>query len=145
MSLNDWVNEGKLKKHDSSKHEISQLFHVYSRDIKDAQAENLSVDRKFTTAYNAAMILARIALAAEGYRTTGEGNHYWVIQSLAYTLGSDLRTINTFNKFRKKRNTSDYEMVGIVSEKETYEMINLAQNLYDRLLLWLEKSHPELC
>ena len=110
----------------------------------DAQMEELSTDRRFATAYNAALMVARAALAASGYRTSGEGNHYWTIQSLAFTLKLDAKTINKFNKFRQKRNITDYEMIGMVSEREVTEVLALAQELKTLLTGWLKIHHPEL-
>jgi len=144
MSLEDWLNEGRLKTHTTSQKEIEQLFAVFERDMTDAQTENLSDDRRFTTAYNAALMVARTALAVSGYRTSGEGNHYWTIQSLAFTLKPDAETIKKFNKFRQKRNISDYEMIGMISEQEVSEMIALAHELHDMAAEWLKKNRPEL-
>jgi len=144
MSLEDWLREGQLKAHKSSKKEIEQLFAVYERDMADAQIETLSTDRRFTTAYNAALIMARAALAARGYRTAGEGNHYRAIQSLAFTLQPGQKTINKFNKFRQKRNFLDYERMGIASEQELKEMIALALELHDITTEWLKKDYPSL-
>ena len=50
--------------HTTSRKEISQLFAVFERDIADARTEALSSDRRFTTAYNAALMAARATLAA---------------------------------------------------------------------------------
>ena len=85
VSLEDWLNDGRLKSHKTNRQEIEQLFAVFERDMADAQAVGLSADRRFATAYNAALMAARAALAACGYRTSGEGGHYWTIQSLAFT------------------------------------------------------------
>ena len=144
MSLQNWLAEGRLKNHTTSKDELRQLFAVYRRDMTDAQMEELSDDRRFATAYNAALMVARAALAASGYRTSGEGNHYWTIQSLVFTLQADVKTINKFNKFRQKRNITDYEMIGMVSEQEVTEVIDLAQELRALLIEWLEIHHPKL-
>lgn len=144
MSLEDWLNEGHLKSYKTSRKEIEQLFAVFERDMADARVEALSVERKFESAYNAALVIARAALATSGYRTSGEGNHYWTIQSLAFTLQMDADTINRFNKFRQKRNTSNYEMIGVVSEQEVTEMIALAQELCNLVAKWLEENHPNL-
>ncbi len=144
MSLQDWLNEGRLKAHTTSRKEIEQLFAVFERDMADAQAKNLSTDRRFTTAYSAALMVTRAALAVSGYRTSGEGNHYWTIQSLAFTVKPDAETIKKFNKFRQKRNISDYEMIGMISEQEVTEIIALAQELRDMVTEWLKKNHPEL-
>ena len=144
VNLEDWLNEGHLKSYKTSRKEIEQLFAVFERDMADARVEALSVERKFESAYNAALVMARAALATSGYRTSGEGNHYWTIQSLAFTLQMDADTINQFNKFRQKRNTSNYEMIGVVSEQEVTEMIALAQELRNLVTKWLEENHPNL-
>ena len=144
MSLQDWLNEGRLKAHKTSRKEIEQLFAVFERDMRDAKAEDLSADRRFATAYNAALMAARAALAASGYRTSGEGSHYWLTQSLAFTLQLDTSTITKFNKFRQKRNISDYEMIGMVSEQEVSEMVALAKTLRYTVTAWLKNNHPDL-
>ena len=144
VSLQDWLNEGHLKAHKTSRKEIELLFAVFERDIKDAGTEDLSADGRFTTAYNAALMAARAALAASGYRTSGEGGHYWTIQSLAFTLQLDTSAITKFNKFRQKRNISDYEMIGMVSEQEVSEMVALAKTLHETVVAWLKNNHPQL-
>jgi len=144
MSLQDLLNEGRLTTHKTSKQEITRLLALFDRDIADAQIKNLSGGRRFATAYNAALMVSTAALAASGYRTSTEGHHYWTIQSLAFTLQLDAKTITKFNKFRQKRNISDYERTGMVSEQEVKEMITLAKKLRAVLVDWLKKEHPEL-
>ncbi len=144
MTLPDWLNEGRLKPHKTSKDEIKRLSAVFERDLADAEVKTLSTDRRFSTAYNAALMVSIAALAASGYRASSEGHHYWTIQSLGHTLHLDAKTIRKFNKFRQKRNISDYERIGMVSEQEVEEMIALAQELHDLVTEWLQKNHPEL-
>ena len=67
--------------------------------------------------------MATIALAANGYRAAQEGHHYWTIQSLAFTMKLDAKTIDQLNTFRRKRNIADYERVGMVSEQEIGKML----------------------
>lgn len=144
MNLQDWLNKGQLRSHKTSKSEIAQLLAIFGRDIADAQSDSISIDRRFATAYNAALMVSVAALAASGYKATGEGHHYWTIQSLAYTLKLDADTIEKFNKFRRKRNISDYEQAGNISERELAEMIDFAQRLGDTLDDWLRKNYHEL-
>ncbi len=144
MSLQDLLNNGHLEAHNTSRQEIEQLLAVFERDMADAQIEALSTDRKFATAYNAALIASRIALASSGYRTSGEGNHYWTIQSLTFILPLDNSIIRKFNKFRQKRNISGYEMIGMISKQEVTEMIDFAKELHGIVLEWLGNNHPEL-
>ncbi len=60
------------------------------------------------------------------------------------TLCLDGSTIAQPDTFRKKRNISDYERAGAVSEKEAEEMIALAKRLRAQLLNWLKAAHPGL-
>ena len=144
MTLTELVNEGKFKPHKTSKDEINRLLTLFDRDMADAHIAGLSTDRRFATAYNAALMGSIVALAASGYRAPNEGHHYWTIQSLAFTLQIDANTIDTFNQFRLKRNKSDYERSGLVSKAELSEMIELAIRLRATLETWLRKKYPEL-
>ncbi len=144
MSLQDWLNEGHLKTHQTSKHEISQLIAVFERDFADAQVKAISTDRRLATAYGAALTLCVAALAASGFQAASEGHHYWTIQSLVFTLQIDAKTIDKFNKIRQKRNISDYERIGMASERDVAEMLSLAKIFQISLEEWLRKNHPEL-
>ena len=86
MSLQSWLESGQLRAHKTSKREIAELFKAVDRDLADSQVQGLSADRRFATAYSAALLVATIALAASGYRAQQEGHHYWSIQSLAFTI-----------------------------------------------------------
>jgi hypothetical protein len=144
LSLADLASEGKFKAHKTSKSEINQLLAVFDKDIADAQIVNLSTDRRFIMAYSAALIIGVADLAAGGYRAASEGHHYWTIQSLAFTLGTDPKTLGQLNKFRQKRNIADYERIGMASEIEVVEMLALAKRLRADLTGWLSANHPEL-
>lgn len=144
MSLQDWLKSGRLKAHKTGSREIAQLLALADRDLADARINDLSVDRRFAIAYNAALQIATAALAASGFRAPQEGHHYWTIQSLAFTMNLDGKTIEKLDKFRKKRNISDYEMTGMVSEQEVKEMLALAENLSASVREWLQDNHPEL-
>ena len=144
MSLQSWLENGKLRAHKTSKRDIANLFKAADRDLADAQIQGLSADRRFATAYSAALLAATIALAASGYRTSQEGHHYWTIQSLAFTIKLDAKTIDQFNAFRRKRNIADYERIGMVSEQDISKMLALANKLRTEVIEWLNKNHPEL-
>ena len=144
MSLQSWLENGQLRVHKTSKREIAELLKAIDRDLSDSQLPGLSADRRFATAYSAALLVATMALAASGYRAQQEGHHYWSIRSLAFTLKLDAKTIDQLNAFRRKRNIADYERVGMVSEREIKKMIALAKELRATVMEWLKKNHPEL-
>jgi len=62
MNLRQLLNQGKLRRHKTSKEEINNLLKLVARDIKDAKVKGLSCDRKFATAYNAVLQAATILL-----------------------------------------------------------------------------------
>jgi hypothetical protein len=64
MSFADWVNNGWLVAHMSSKQEIGNLLGIVARDLKDSQAKDVSDDWRFAIAYNAALQAATAALAS---------------------------------------------------------------------------------
>ena len=145
MTLQDWLKSRWLIAHTSSPQEIRGLLAVASREMADAEVKGLSVDARFGHAYNAALQSALAALAAAGYRVArGESHHHRGIYSLAYTVGCDASLIDRMDKLRKKRNISDYERAGSVSEQEADEMVRLSRDLRAKVEAWLRKEHPAL-
>ena len=53
MNLKNLLNQGRLKRHKTSKEEISNLLELIDRDIKDAKISSLSADRKKDTGQGA--------------------------------------------------------------------------------------------
>ncbi|HOX06738.1 MAG TPA: hypothetical protein PK280_10065 [Planctomycetota bacterium] len=145
MTLQDWLRSSWLAAHRTSRQEIARLLAVADRDLHDSAAAGLSADWKFSIAYNAALQAAAAALAASGYRISrGTSHHHLVIESLAFTLGADARSVAQLDAFRKKRNVGGYEEVGLVSDQEAEEMRAMAEQLRKRVEAWLEVAHPEL-
>ncbi len=46
MNFADWVKNGWLVAHKSSKQEITNLLGIVARDLKDSQAKDVSDDRR---------------------------------------------------------------------------------------------------
>ena len=144
MSLKDWARNGWLAEHKTSPQEIADLLRVADRDLADCRAEGLSSDWHLNIAYNAALQLATAVLAASGYRSSREAHHYRIIQSLELTIELDKGLIQRLDQFRKKRNISDYERAGLVSEREAGEMEILSRDLRKQVEEWLKTNHPHL-
>jgi hypothetical protein len=144
MSLPDWLRNGWLTEHKSSKEEINGLLGIVERDLGTSQNMSVPSDWRFAIAYNAALQVATAALAASGYRASRESHHYRTIHSLEFTVGTDTMRIRSLDAFRKKRNVSNYEVGGGISDAEVSEMIELALNLRKDLDEWLRANHPKL-
>lgn len=144
MSLEEWRQRGWLIRHETSLQEIEELLGVVDRDLRDCTVTSLSTDWRLNIAYNAALQAATAALAASGYRAKRDAHHYRVIKSLGLTIKADEHLVRTLDRFHKKRNISDYERAGLVSETEVEELIGLARQLRQAVVEWLREKHPDL-
>lgn len=144
MSLENWLNEKLIEKHHTSAREIANLLHICDRDLEKANLTELGPDWRLSIAHNAAVQTAKAALAALGYRARKEKQHYLILQSLAFTLKTDPAVIKQLDKFRQKRNISDYDRAGLVTEQEAEEMIVLAKQLRNDVEQWIQATYPEL-
>lgn len=123
---------------------MRDLLEVVERDLADSAREGLSADWRMNIAYNAALQAATAALAAAGYRASRDQHHFRVIQSLRETIGADAKLVNILDAFRKKRNLTGYERVGLVSDAEADSIRALALRLRDEVMAWLRKQHAHL-
>lgn len=144
MSLQNWLANRWVVRHEPSREEVEDLLAVVARDLTDAAIDGLSPDWRLGIAYNAALQLATLALAAEGFRPARERAHERAILSLRYTIALDSTVVDTIDAVRRKRNLSTYERAGTASETEAEEMFTIALALRDRVTRWLDDIHPEL-
>jgi len=144
MTLKQWLNNGWLKIHKSSKEEIENLLAIVDRDIKDASEGEISADWSFGIAYNAALKLCTILLYAEGYKAERNLQHYRTIQALYVILGPERKNDADYLDFcRSKRNIVEYDFVGGVTADNANELIEFVKDLKVDVERWLEKSHPD--
>jgi hypothetical protein len=66
MSWAQLLATRKVHKHRTSKQELDELRSIVERDLEDAAIPALSEDRRFATAYNAALQTAKMAIACAG-------------------------------------------------------------------------------
>ena len=145
MSLEELSAAGRLKQHKATAKEISSLFAVVKRDLLDAQVPGLSLDRRFATAYNAALQDGRALLAAEGYRTSGQAHHATVFQALRSLLDQEHHhLLDYMDDCRSKRNLAEYMGTEIASEQETEELIEEAQSFAGFARSLIRKNYPHL-
>jgi len=67
-----------VQRHRTSKRELDEIRAVIERDLGDARVARVSADRRFATAYNAALQTASMAIASAGYRVTAKAGHHRV-------------------------------------------------------------------
>jgi uncharacterized protein (UPF0332 family) len=145
MSLHEWQNNGWLKPHKTSPKEIRDLLSVVDREISDAGQPVLSVDGRFTHAYQAALQLCAALLYASGYIASRVSNHYRTIMAMPLVLGDRRKEDAVYlDTCRNKRNEADYRLAGAISEADAKELLDFAKGFRSHVVDWIKKSHPEL-
>jgi hypothetical protein len=95
--------------------------------------------QRWVTTCNGSLIRFRIS------RRDGESKHYRTIQALPLIMGPEFQPMKDYlDNCRRKRNITEYDTAGTVSEKEANQLPVTAQGLKDQVENWLEKTHPEL-
>jgi hypothetical protein len=145
VTLADWLANRWIVAHEPTVEEIADLFTVVDRDLADAATPALSADWRLGIAYNAALQLATLALAAEGYRPGRDRAHERAILSLRETVGVSQRRVDLLDAVRRKRNQSNYERAGTTSATEADELLKVVTELRSDVVSWLEKQHRALC
>ena len=143
--LDRLLAEGKLRRHRTSAREVADLLGVVDRDLADARVEEVSADRRFAIAYEAALQLSTITVYASGYETQGPGHHFNTFQALRETMGEmGQKYADYFDVCRSKRATTSYDRAGEISETEVASLIAQVQGFRKEVLSWLRKRHPRL-
>ena len=119
---------------------------MVERDLADSARGEISTDWRFNIAYNAGLQLATVALYASGYRAgRGESKHYRVIQALPLVMGKRFSSIAAYlDNCRRKRNVSEYDAVGTISQKEVEDLQQTVEELKAEVEIWLKENYPEL-
>lgn len=145
MTLTDLRKQGRLTDHQTAPAEIANLFAGARRDMADARVEDLSLDRRFTIAYSAALSLATAALYARGFRSAGFGHHATVFAALPDVMGESMSDLaDYFDLCRRKRNRLSYERVGLATEADVEELTETTEQFAKQVREWFRENHPDL-
>jgi hypothetical protein len=109
-----------VRKHRTSKRELDNMRELIARDLADAAITGLLADRRFATAYNAALQAANMAISCAGYRVTSKtGHHKIAIDCIRLALGPSAdKYVDYFETCRRKRNLIDYTHSHVATETE---------------------------
>jgi hypothetical protein len=146
MSWKQLLAEHKVHTHRTSKEELDGLRELVARDLADAAIKGLSSDRRFATAYNAALQTARMAIDCAGYRLANTpGHHRLTFDAARLALGaSSARSLDFFEACRRKRNVIDYDQASVVTQTEAAEVLVEAKAFLDLVEQWITARHPKL-
>lgn len=110
MNLRRLVELGRLQPHETTPEEIGKLRKLVQRRLVDARSHTISDDLRFLAAYDAARTLAKMVLAAAGWRPSGVAQHFSTFHALPVILGEEHRELSAyFDDCRLKRNVAEYD------------------------------------
>ena len=134
------------QKHKTSKKELDNMRAPIARDLADAAVAGLSADRRFATAYNAALQASNMVIACAGYRIVSKiGHHRVSLESVKLVMGTPAdKYPDYFETCRRKRNTIDYTFSNVATETEAKEILSQASQFCGEVEGWITKNHPSL-
>jgi hypothetical protein len=135
-----------VQRHRTSKKELDDIRALVARDLADAAVTGLSADRRFATAYNAALLAANMAIACAGYRVTAKTGHHRISFDgvvLALGAGSD-KYADYFEACRRKRNVIDYTRSHVASDTEAKEILEKVTGFLEVVESWIASKFPNL-
>lgn len=146
MTWTDLLNKRTVQPHSTSRNEISALRAVVERDLQDAALKTLSADRRFATAYNAALQLSQITIHCAGYRVKiGGGHHQKTFEAVRVAINTlevqDLA--DYFDLCRRKRNDIEYDAAGIVSETDADQLLAKTKEFQNLVEESIRKDFPQ--
>jgi uncharacterized protein (UPF0332 family) len=146
MSWKKLLKEYKVHRHTTSHKELAEIRRLVARDLADASLAGLSEDRRFATAYNAALQTANMAIACAGYRIASvPGHHRLTFDGAKLALGKlSEHLADYFDACRRKRNEIDYTGAVIATSTEAEELLLHAKAFLSLVENWIASTHPAL-
>jgi hypothetical protein len=146
MSWKKLLAENKVHVHKTSRKELDDLRAVIVRDLEDAAIQELSDDRRFATAYNAALQTAKMSIACAGFRLASiAGHHRLTFEAARLALGTTaVRFLDVFEACRRKRNVIDYDHASVATHTEAEEIVAEAQAFFELVERWIAVNYPKL-
>lgn len=135
-----------VQRHRTSRRELDDLRALVARDLADAAVVSVSADRRFATAYNAALLSANMAIACAGYRVTARTGHHKVsFDAVRLALGTSAATYaDYFETCRRKRHVIDYTRSHVATETEATEILQKTSEFYHFVERWIGSKFPAL-
>ena len=125
--LDNLVRIGQLKSEPRNAQEVTRMLAMAQTRLGDAKLNSLSLEGRFTSAYNAAHAAALAALRWHGYRSE---NRYTVFQCPAQSV---------LDTAHQKRNLAEYEGYLDVEESTVAELCALVQRLISEVQVLIVK------
>jgi len=104
----------------------------------------IRTDRRFATAYNAALLTAHMVIACAGYRVTAKTGHHKVAFDAITLSVNASQYADYFERCRRKRNVIDYTRSQVATETEAQEILEKATEFHRFVEAWIDSNHSNL-
>ena len=133
ISIDALVREGSIHPFQATPEEIAKVMDIARRDLALAEIiQDSSLDWSFSIAYNAVLQACRAYMFYKGYRPGSSEAHKATFQFMQVTADESVKqTIDYFDRTRKKRHRVIYDEPGLVTEKETQQLIKKAKEFLE--------------
>ena len=124
--LDNLVKIGQLQSAPFKEIEAVRMLNIAHKRLRDSEIKEVSIEGRFTFAYDAAHSAALSALRWHGYRCE---NELIAFHCLGETLGWPTDRWQAFDEVHQKRNLVEYEGYAEIEESTLCELHNLTTSL----------------
>lgn len=124
--LDNLVRIGQLKSEPRNAQEATRMLELARTRYADARLPHISLEGRFTSAYNAAHAAALAALRWHGYRSE---NRFTVFQCLVHTLAWPAHRWRVLDAAHRARNLAEYEGYFEIEESTVSELCEVVRAL----------------
>jgi uncharacterized protein (UPF0332 family) len=121
--IEDIEREGLIKRLPYDRKKVNDAIALAHRDLMTSRTIlNTDRDWAYTIAYNAILQAGRALMFSKGYRPDGANQHISVVKFAELFL--DKQDAIIFDRMRRKRHSSVYDMAGSISETEAESAVS---------------------
>ncbi len=144
MTWQELLAAKRVKRHRTSLAELDELRAGVEVKLKDAELPALSADTRFVTAYGAALLLTKMAIACAGYRLDSKagGHHKTAFEALPLAMGAEVEELSGYlDLCRRKRNEIDYDRAFVASDADAEELVRRTRQMQILVEEWIAANH----
>ena len=144
MAWAELLANGAVTRLPPTKAELANLRSIVARSLKDVVVPGLSANARFIMAHDAARTLSLMIVCAAGYRPRVVGGHYYTFLALEAADPAFAALSAYFDGCRIKRNASEYDFAGGVSDTDADGLLQVVQKFRVDAEAWVKTHHPKL-
>ena len=129
MEYDELLNSRRIRKEKVSPSEIEHALERAERDLQTARTLiERDRDWSFAVAYDAVLQASRAYMFAQGFRPPSSESHKNTFAFMRLAMGKEYEELMSyFDRMRNKRHQAIYEIAGLITETEAYNILEKAE------------------